>query len=412
MRKKKRKKGLRLCSIAVLALAGVLSAGTPFLAIAEEQKGSPAVTIGRSIGPGAEEKAAEYLGEEDTAKLYDNVLEYSELQAMIRNFNPSVQDVLSGYNQTLEAYANAWDELKFGQAGARTDKEEAKDSGNAEEYASYKVEETTYRQAASSYKRMYDNLQNASSTSSQRQTERQQTVAAQSLMISYESLRHQKDALEKTRELYEKQYELTLVKQQAGMAARADVLDAGEKVLSAESSLASVEEGMESIYDSLCYMVGRGMDGSLTIAEIPEADCSRIQSMALDTDTVKAIGNNYTLISERHTSAESATSGAQNKLRKVENSEEKLTIKMKSLYEDVFQKKNELDAAETSWQRAQQEKQNADLKYSIGMLSQEEHIEAEMSYVQAQASYKAADLALTQAIDTYGWAVLGIADME
>jgi len=121
---------------------------------------------------------------------------------------------------------------------------------------------------------------------------------------------------------------------------------------------------------------------------------------------------NYTLINDRHAKVESSTSGAQYKLRTVENGEEKLASKMKSLYEEVLQKQRELTAAQTAWQRAEQEKQNNDLKYSLGMLSQEESISSEMSYLQSSAACKAADLALTQAMDTYDWAVQGIADIE
>lgn len=50
------------------------------------------------------------------------------------------------------------------------------------------------------------------------------TVAAQSLMVSYETLRQQKYTLEKMEELYKTQYELGTVKEQAGTAAAAEVL--------------------------------------------------------------------------------------------------------------------------------------------------------------------------------------------
>ena len=97
----------------------------------------------------------------------------------------------------------AWAELKLYQGRADSDKDDAKDAGNAEQYTYYTAQEQTYKAAASSYYKMLDNMKKtASSTSTQRQTERQMTVAAQSLMVSYETLRQQKYTLEKMEELY------------------------------------------------------------------------------------------------------------------------------------------------------------------------------------------------------------------
>ena len=385
----------------LLALSGVLACGQSLPVLAS------------SGGPGAVE--GETLNAEDGAQaetLTDDVLEYGELQAMIRNYNPTMEEAWSSYNETLQEYADAREQLKFEQWGAYADKKDAKDSGDTEQYSYYSSEEEIYRSAASTYYTMYDSMQSASSTSSMRQTERQLTAAAQSLMISYETMRLEADTARKMLELYEKEYDLALTGVQAGTATEADVLEAQDYVLTAQSSLASAQSAMESVYDSLCLTVGRDADGSLTIASIPDADESRISAMNLDTDTRKAIGNNTTLINERHTSAESSTAGSENKKRSVAESEDKLTIKMKQLYQDVLQKKEERDAAKTAYENAGLQKQAADAKYRAGMISQTEYLSAEMEYIGQTASYRAADLAFEQAMDTYDWAVLGLAEIE
>ena len=385
----------------LLTLSGVLACGQSLPVLAS------------SGGPGAVE--GETLNAEDGAQaetLTDDVLEYGELQAMIRNYNPTMEEAWSSYNETLQEYADAREQLKFEQWGAYADKKDAKDSGDTEQYSYYSSEEEIYRSAASTYYTMYDSMQSASSTSSMRQTERQLTAAAQSLMISYETMRLEADTARKMLELYEKEYDLALAGVQAGTATEADLLEAQDHVLTAQSSLASAQSAMESVYDSLCLTVGQDTDGSLTIASIPEADESRISAMNLETDTQKAIGNNTTLINERHTSAESSTAGSENKKRSVAESEEKLTIKMKQLYQDVLQKKEERDAAKTAYENAGLQKQAADAKYRAGMISQTEYLSAEMEYIGQTASYRAADLAFEQAMDTYDWAVLGLAEIE
>ena len=110
------------------------------------------------------------------------------------------------------------------------------------------------------------------------------------------------------------------------------------------ASLETIQESQDEVYRSLCLMVGQDTDGSLTIAEIPSADISKIDGYDLESDTQKAIGNNYTLMSERHTSSGGTTSGVNNKKRNVAESEENLKIQMESLYNDILQKKQELKA--------------------------------------------------------------------
>ena len=82
---------------------------------------------------------------------------------------------------------------------------------------------------------------------------------------------------------------------------------------------------------------------------------------------------------------------------------------MESLYGDILRKKQELEAEKTAYEKARQEKNLADTRYSLGMMSQTDYLSAEMAAIQAKADYRSADLALVQAMDTYEWAVLGIA---
>ena len=61
----------------------------------------------------------------------------------------------------------------------------------------------------------------------------------------------------------------------------------------------SAEDSLQKTYRNLCYSVGMPDDGTLTIAPLPAPDASRIAAMNLEEDTLKAIGNNTTLISQR-----------------------------------------------------------------------------------------------------------------
>lgn len=388
--------------------------GDEFADRPEATEGSSSIQVGNADGSDSEKEDTKgsdtvlWMGqvETDEEKLNDNLLEYSELYTLISRYNPTVEQSLASFNQSLETYADAWADLKFGQESAATDRQNAKRDGDTENYAYYRQEEAVYKNASTMYKKMYDSMKKSSDKSIRSMT-RQLTAAAQSLMMSYETLSLQKSTVEKQVEVYEKALNLEKTKQTAGLSTASDVLEKENQLLSAKSSLSSLEESLSSTYSSLCLIVGRDADSGLVIGEIPAADLSRADAMDLEADTKKAIGNNSALISSRGTKATS-TAAKNNRNASVEEGEQNLTIQMKQLYEDVLLKKSELLTAQIAFQKAQGQKQNADVKYNAGLLNQEEYLTEEMNYIFQTASYKAADLAFTQAADTYGWAVMGI----
>ena len=232
--------------------------------------------------------------EEEWTKLEDNTIEYGELEDLVHEYNATVQDNYYTYIKFREDYGDTNDDVS-----------------------------QAYYDLAQDF---YDDMSgddDASSMMSDLNLQIQADNMMEQADESLEDMRLEADTARKMLELYEKEYDLALAGVQAGTATEADVLEAQDYVLTAQSSLASAQSAMESVYDSLCLMVGRDTDGSLTIASIPEADESRISAMNLETDTQKAIGNNTTLINERHTSAESSTAGSENKKRSVAESEEK-----------------------------------------------------------------------------------------
>ncbi len=359
--------------------------------------------------------AAEITDEEAAAAaaevLADNVLSYDEVRTAIHNGSPTLTQALAKFNARVETYTNARDRLRFEQADAYDDYKTAYKDGDGDA-AALKAEYAVYRNAAHMYKRMYDNMTSYSSMRTYRQMERQLTVAAQALMLSYESLRHQEAAMRKAEELYGKRYALMQTKRAAGLATDAEVTGAEAQYLSSRVELETVRANMADVYASLCYAVGRENDGSLVIAEITAPVGDVTASMDLAADTVKAVGNNSTLISRRHSNRGSATTTTQVRMRTNAEGEQKMAAKMRQLYEDVLQKQGELETAGTAHAAAAREWQNAQLKYRAGLSDQGTYLEAEMAWLNGEAAYKAAQLALTQAYDTYRWAVEGVANLD
>ena len=82
---------------------------------------------------------------------------------------------------------------------------------------------------------------------------RQLTVAAQSLMMTYETLSLQKDTLTKQVEVYEKALNLEKTKQAAGMSTAADVLEKENQLLSARAAFLPWKRLKQHLQQSLPY---------------------------------------------------------------------------------------------------------------------------------------------------------------
>ena len=95
----------------------------------------------------------------------------------------------------------------------------------------------------------------------------------------------------------------------------------------------------------------------------------------------------------------------------IEEGEEKLTIEIKRMYSDIQQKSQEVCLARIGYEKGGQAKAVGNAGYQAGILSQEEYLEKELAFLQAETALQSANLALQQSLDIYRWAVLGAVDI-
>ena len=289
-------------------------------------------------------------------------------------------------------------------------KDEAKDQGNWTGYGNYTMQEIILGKVASGLRST--DLYNQKTVAGIQKGEKQITKAAQSLMITYDSLLKQRNTLEKLQELYAKQYEIAVNKHALGMATDQDVLTAQTNRLSAASSVASLDGGLLQLKPTLCTLTGWAADASPELAPIPETDLTQIDQMNLEEDTKKAIGNNSTLNSQRTSAKGTSNASIESRLGVIEEGEQKLTIEMKRLYNDVYTQKEAFEGARAGYQAAQKTHDKYTRMYQMGLLGESDYIGTEISYYQAKSSYESADTALRLAMETYNWGVQGLASIE
>ena len=366
-------------------------------------------------GPGASPEAGRY-SEEELARLQDNVLEYSEIQNRIREYNPTISQVWKTYEDTRQDYANMVTELE---SQYQVVKNLADSYESAGEMMGNQVLISTAKQLKKGYQSTMESMEDTvsqwndnKSTGSIRSYERQMTAGAQQAMIGYDTIRQNIATLETMVQLYDRQYQMYTRQKELGLATDKDVLSSYTSFLSAQSQLASLNNQADSVRRSLCQLLGYDPETNPEIRSLPAFDMTRLEGMNLEEDTKKAIGNNYTLISQRTSAAGKTNAKRENRNKILDEGDQKLTIEMQRLYQDVMDKKAAYDAAATGYQAAEASWGAAQRQYQNGLISEIQYIGLQLAYYQKKAAFESANLSLWQAMENYDWGITGLAAVE
>ncbi|MDD3251245.1 MAG: TolC family protein [Lachnospiraceae bacterium] len=395
----KRSRSIRLTALAV---AGILAAA-PLQALAGA---APS-------GPGAEPELPRYTAEQ-LARLQDNVLEYDEINDRVREYNPTISELWKTYEDSREDYKNILTEME---SQTRLLEDEADEYFALGDFANGGV--LTYNSGVmkSSVKSIrdmvnkWDNDTNKNS-SELRKVQKKVVAGVQSAVIGYDTIRQNIATLEAVVQLSQKQYEIMQHRLALGLVTEKEVLSAKNGLLSAQSQLMALQNQQDSTRRTICLLLGYDSDSNPDIRPVPEFDINRLAGMNLEADTKKAIGNNYTLIGQR-TSAEGKTnSQTENRSRIIDEGDQKLTIEMQRLYQEVQDKKAAYDAAVTGLAAGESNRGAAERMYQNGLTSEADYVGQMLSYYQKKAAKESANLNLWQAMETYDWAIDGQATVE
>lgn len=397
--------------ILALGLAAVLTAASAV----------PAFAGYAPTGPGAEPEPEKYDAA-TLSKLQDNVLEYDELALRVREYNPNISEAWRKYGESKEDYQNMLTELE----GTYDDSMDNIDAvlkplkqaeklmpqlkGTVKQMSSLK---SGYHSLVQGIRDTVTNWDTSKRNTSQiRQYEKQVISGAQSAMIGYNTIVDNKATLETMVDLYQKQCDMYQRMAALGLANQTDVVSAQTSLIGAKSQLASLQSQEDSVYRTLCLLLGYDTDSGVEIRNLPDFDMSRLDGMNLEADTKKAIGNNYTLIGQRTSAKGETNAQIAARLNTIEEGEQKLTIEMQRLYQDVLDKKAAYEAAMTGYEAAEKSNGAAQRQYQNGLLSEMQYVGTQISYNQKKAAKESAELDLWTAMNAYDWGIEGLAAVE
>lgn len=368
-----------------------------------------------STGPGQmENPIPNGITKELWDQLNDQTIEFNELSDLVRYFNPGIQNTTDTIYDSLDNQRYIQNEMKRYIMDLNDEADELKDSGAANTASGmeqYMILDQTVKSMKKSVEKMgrsldYMDRSNSSVQSNITQAVKSNTYYANQVMISYNNALANRNTLIKAAELSNSALETQKISVRQGISTETDVLSAQKEVLSAQSSLLKLDQTIDSLRSSLCLMTGYSTPPS--IGDLPILSFDRISAISLETDTAKAIGNNYNLISQRHTSSDHSTTGMNTKKAIVSEGEQNVAIAMQSYYQALMQEKNAYEASCTSYEKAVLEKEKADCSYQMGITSRIDYLQAQLSYLKAESAKQNAYGSLYQAYDTYQWAVNGV----
>lgn len=397
--------------ILALGLAAVLTAASAV----------PAFAGYAPTGPGAEPEPEKYDAA-TLSKLQDNVLEYDELALWVREYNPNISEAWRKYGESKEDYQNMLTELESTYDDSmdnidavlkplkQAEKLMPQLKGTVKQMSSLK---SGYHSLVQGIRDTVTNWDTSKRNTSQiRQYEKQVISGAQSAMIGYNTIVDNKATLETMVDLYQKQCDMYQRMAALGLANQTDVVSAQTSLIGAKSQLASLQSQQDSVYRTLCLLLGYDTDSGVEIRNLPDFDMSRLDGMNLKADTKKAIGNNYTLIGQRTSAKGETNAQIAARLNTIEEGEQKLTIEMQRLYQDVLDKKAAYEAAMTGYEAAEKSNGAAQRQYQNGLLSEMQYVGTQISYNQKKAAKESAELDLWTAMNAYDWGIEGLAAVE
>lgn len=356
--------------------------------------------------------------DEETMNLFrDDVLEYWEIPGLIEHYNPTYRNKLENFYDnpggstglSKEQLINTAAQLRAEASVLQDELDEKVDSGELEKNG---VGYQDYKNNIKTLKRRAKELESASEGSASakrvlRIARNELTVKLNAQMREYQMLASQYEIQKKNLEISKLTYEAAKRQEMLGMYSAAQVRAAELSWNAAQAKADAANSERIKAKSDLIAALGWNYDADPEIRPIPEPEIEKIAGYDLTADMESAINNNYDIVDIRKTDA-SEYGGAGKKRKEIETQTTSVKIKLEVLYKNVLAMKEAYDGAQSGWVSAEQKKVQADKKYALGMLSQAEYLQEELSWLTSKASKEQASLNLLEAMETYEWAVKGL----
>ena len=351
--------------------------------------------------------------EEEWSKLMDNNLEYSEIEDLVNNFNPSISAAWTSYTSNISNLDYSIKDLEIARRELRLLSDNSKEEQEFSNVYLYTAQANALNKVIESMNKAKTSLSKISSTNRPiRQAAMQLTNGVKLMFISYDSLLKSEELLNEQLKLYEGMKTAAKAAENSGMSTSAEYIRAQLQADEVKNNLDSLVAGKESLRKSLIMLCGWSEQDNPNIVPITDVDLSKIDTFNPDEDIKKAIGNNFTLIEFRNTKYKKSLGMKESRALSEEQMEANLKTNLNSLYADVQSKKSDYEAAKLSLETADINDNIANVKLQNKMISGVEYQGERLKNLQSRQAFETARMELLKSMEVYEAAVAGMAKVE
>ena len=351
--------------------------------------------------------------EEEWSKLMDNNLEYSEIEDLVNNFNPSISSAWTSYTANITDLDYSINDLEIARRELRLLSDNSKEEYDFTNVYLYTAQANALSKVIESMDKAKTSLSKISSTNRPiRQAAMQLTNGVKLMFISYDSLLKSEELLNEQLKLYESMKTAAKAAESSGMSTSAEYTRAQLQADEVKNNLDSLVAGKESLRKSLIMLCGWSEQDTPNIVPITDVDLSKIDTFNPDEDIKKAIGNNFTLIEFRNTKYKKSLGMKESRALSEEQMEANLKTNLNSLYADVQSKKSDYEAAKLSLETADINDNIANVKLQNKMISGVEYQGERLKNLQSRQAFETARMELLKSMEVYEAAVAGMAKVE
>ena len=351
--------------------------------------------------------------EEEWSKLMDNNLEYSEIEDLVNNFNPSISSAWTSYTSNISNLDYSIKDLEIARKELRLLSDNSKEEHEFSNVYLYTAQANALNKVIESMNKAKTSLSKISSTNRPiRQAAMQLTNGVKLMFISYDSLLKSEELLNEQLKLYEGMKTAAKAAESSGMSTSAEYTKAQLQADEVKNNLDSLVAGKESLRKSLIMLCGWSEQDTPNIVPITDVDLSKIDTFNPDEDIKKTIGNNFTLIEFRNTKYKKSLGMKESRALSEEQMEANLKTNLNSLYADVQSKKSDYEAAKLSLETADINDNIANVKLQNKMISGVEYQGERLKNLQSRQAFETARMELLKSMEVYEAAVAGMAKVE
>ncbi|MCD7906783.1 MAG: TolC family protein, partial [Clostridium sp.] len=282
---------------------------------------------------------------EETAAV---TVEYENLKELLKAGNVSLKQQYADSDANIADYAEIVAIMDWERSNLEDKAEEAEEAGT-ENAALYASNASMLKSSAKSISKQIDRLTGSKAVRTLEKSADTYTMAAQTVMNSYNQMAGNLLAREKSVEALTASYNETVRRQSVGSATQADVSAARDSMEEAVNSLESLREQAGELRRQLLSMLGLTDAENVVIGEIPEPDLAAIEAINFEADQVKAVGNSSQVQEARHSSAV-GTAAVNRKLKAADTAEGEAMAEILETYQTLTAKATAYRAALASWE--------------------------------------------------------------